>query len=270
MSFIEQLTQNTRKSGSLLCLGLDPDIERLPPHALREPHPLFAFNRAIIDATHDLVCAYKPQIAYYNAIGAENQLQMTMEYLKSEYPHIPVILDAKRNDIGATAKQYAIEAFERYCADAITVNPYLGQDSLQPFLDYSDKGVIILCHTSNPGAKEIQELLVDGRPLYEKIAQLAATRWNNAGNVGLVVGATYPQSIARVRDIVGDMPLLIPGVGTQGGDVAAVVQHGKTANGEGLIINVGRAILYASQQEDFAAVARLKTMEFNTLINQYR
>ena len=232
--------------------------------------PIFQFNKAIIDATADLVCAYKPQFAHYAAYEAEDQLERTIEYIHRNYPGVPVILDSKRGDVGNTAERYAIEAFERYGADAVTVNPYLGGDSLEPFLKHEDKGVIILCRTSNPGARDLQDLEVGGRKLYHVVAELAARQWNSRGNCLLVVGATYPRELAEVREIVGDMPFLVPGVGAQGGDVDQAVQNGQTADGTGLIISSSRAILYASSGEDFAAAARKATMTLREQINRSR
>jgi orotidine-5'-phosphate decarboxylase len=251
-------------------VGLDPEIERFPRHLAEQGSPIFQFNKAVIDATADLVCAYKPQFAHYAAYEAEDQLERTIEYVHKTYPEVPVILDSKRGDVGNTAERYAIEAFERYGADAVTVNPYLGGDSLEPYLKRSDKGVIILCRTSNPGARDLQDLNVDGRPLYQVVAELAAQRWNSRGNCLLVVGATYPQELAQVRSIVGNMPLLVPGVGAQGGDVAQAVSRGQTADGTGLIISSSRGILYASQGSDFASAARAATEKLRTEINLSR
>jgi len=253
-----------------VCVGLDPEIERFPAHIRAEPSPIFHFNRAIIDATADLVCAYKPQFAHYAAYEAEDQLERTIEYIHRVHPGVPVILDAKRGDIGNTAERYAIEAFERYGADALTVNPYLGGDSLEPFLRHAERGVLILCRTSNPGAGDLQDLPVGGRPLYQVVAELAARRWNSRGNCLLVVGATYPRELAAVRALVGDMPLLVPGVGAQGGDVEQVVTSGCTRSGTGLIISSSRAILYASAGEDFAAAARSATARLREQINASR
>ena len=254
--FIAKLTRAWEQNDSLVCVGLDPEIERFPRHIQADASPIFQFNKAIIDATRDLVCAYKPQFAHYAAYEAEDQLERTIEYIHRTCPGVPVILDAKRGDVGNTAERYAIEVFERYGADAVTVNPYLGGDALEPFLRRADKGVIILCRTSNPGAREVQDLMVGDRKLYQVVAELAAQRWNSLGNCLLVVGATYPRELAEVRALVGDMPLLVPGVGTQGGDVAQVVQNGQTRSGTGLLISSSRAILYASAGEDFATAAR--------------
>ena len=269
-AFRQQLERAWEKHDSLVCVGLDPEIERFPVHMRAEASPIFHFNRAIIDATADLVCAYKPQFAHYAAYEAEDQLERTIEYIHRAHPGVPVILDAKRGDIGNTAERYAIEAFERYGADAVTVNPYLGGDSLEPFLRHSERGIVILCRTSNPGAGDLQDLSVGGRPLYQVVAELAARRWNSRGNCLLVVGATYPRELAEVRALVGDMPLLVPGVGAQGGDVERVVQQGGTRSGTGLIISSSRAILYASGGEDFAQAARAAASSLRAQINASR
>jgi orotidine-5'-phosphate decarboxylase len=268
--FIEQLERGWDAHDSLVCVGLDPEIERFPAHIAESASPIFQFNKAIIDATADLVCAYKPQIAHYATYEAEDQLERTIDYIHRTYPGIPVILDSKRGDIGNTAARYAIEAFERYHADAVTVSPYLGGDSLEPFLKYADKGVIILCRTSNPGAGDLQDLEVGGRRLFHIVADLAAHRWNTRGNCLLVVGATYPRELAEVREIVGNMALLVPGVGVQGGDVAQAVQNGQTAAGTGLVISSSRGILYASAGEDFASAARDATQKLRDRINTSR
>jgi orotidine-5'-phosphate decarboxylase len=268
--FIEQLERAWDVNGSLVCVGLDPEIERFPPQVVDQPSPIFQFNKAIIDATADLVCAYKPQFAHYAAYEAEDQLERTIDYIQSAYPGIPVILDSKRGDVGNTAERYAIEAFERYHADAVTVSPYLGGDSMEPFLKYEDKGVIILCRTSNPGAGDLQDLEVGGRRLFHVVADLAAHRWNTRGNCALVVGATYPRELAEVREIVGNMPFLVPGVGAQGGDVAQAVQSGQTGAGAGLVISSSRGILYASSGENFVSAAREATLKLRDQINASR
>jgi orotidine-5'-phosphate decarboxylase len=270
--FLTQLTASWSRSDSLVCVGLDPEIERFPRHIAEHPSPIFHFNKAIVDATADLVCAYKPQFAHYAAYEAEDQLERTIEYIHRTYPGIPVILDSKRGDIGNTAERYAIEAFERYGADAVTVNPYLGGDSLEPFLRCEDRGVVVLCRTSNPGARDLQDLELGegGRRLYHVVAELAATRWNTRGNCLLVVGATYPQELAEIRRIVGEMPLLVPGVGAQGGDVAQVVRNGQTAAGTGLLVSSSRSILYASGGDDFAAAAKAATLALRDQINAHR
>jgi orotidine-5'-phosphate decarboxylase len=268
--FTQQLERAWDKNDSLVCVGLDPEIERFPERIREEASPIFQFNRAIIDATADLVCAYKPQFAHYAAYEAEDQLERTIDYIHRSHPGVPVILDAKRGDIGNTAERYAIEAFERYGADAVTVNPYLGGDSLEPFLRHAERGVAILCRTSNPGARDLQDLAVGGRPLYQIVAELAARRWNSRGNCLLVVGATYPRELAEVRALVGEMPLLVPGVGAQGGDVEQVVRSGCTRSGAGLIVSSSRAILYASAGHDFAQAARAATAHLRATINASR
>jgi len=270
MKFVERLERAWAGSASLLCVGLDPDPARLPAQLARAAHPLFEFGRAIVDATADLVCAFKPQIAYYAAARAEDQLEMTIAHIRQRHPAIPVILDAKRGDVGSTAEMYAREAFERYQADAVTVNPYLGQDSLAPFLGYADKGVIVLCRTSNPGARDLQDADSGGRKLYQLVAHKAAREWNANANVLLVVGATYPQELGEIRAIVGDMPILVPGVGAQGGDVAAVLANGATAAGTGLIISSSRAVLYAGSGSDYAEAARAAALKLRDEINQQR
>ncbi len=272
MNFINKLSAAWTSNNSLLCVGLDPDVARLPARLHNEPDGIFTFCKAIIDATADLACAFKPQIAYFAALGAERQLEQICAYVRASYPHIPIILDAKRGDIGATAKQYAREAFDRYGADAVTVNPYMGADSIEPYMEWSERGVIVLCRTSNPGGSDLQFLQVDGKPLYQHVARLVAEKWNSNGQCALVVGATFPQELAEVRAIVGEMPLLVPGVGAQGGDVEATVRSGKTGSGAGMMINSSRAILYAAPQgnEDFADAARRVALETRDAINLYR
>ncbi len=272
MNFINKLSAAWTTNNSLLCVGLDPDVARMPAALQHEPDGIFTFCKAIIDATADLACSFKPQIAYFAALGAERQLEQLCAYMRAAYPHIPLILDAKRGDIGATAKQYAREAFDRYGADAVTVNPYMGFDSVEPYMEWSDRGVIVLCRTSNPGGSDLQFLEVDGQPLYQHVARMVAEKWNVNGQCALVVGATFPQELSAVRALVGAMPLLVPGVGAQGGDVAATVHAGRTESGAGMMINSSRAILYAPLQgsEDFAAAARRVALETRDAINQYR
>ena len=272
VNFINKLSAAWTANASLLCVGLDPDVARLPANLQNEPDGIFTFCKAIIDATADLACSFKPQIAYFAALGAERQLEQVCAYLRAAYPHIPLILDAKRGDIGATAKQYAREAFDRYGADAVTVNPYMGFDSVEPYMEWTDRGAIVLCRTSNPGGSDLQFLNVDGKPLYQHVASLVADKWNRNGQCALVVGATFPEELAQVRALIGDMPLLVPGVGAQGGDVEATVRAGKTASGAGMMINSSRAILYATPQgsEDFAAAARRVALETRDAINLYR
>ena len=272
-AFTQQLARAWETNDSLLCVGLDPEIERFPREIAASPSPIFQFNKAVIDATHDLVCAYKPQFAHYAAYEAEDQLERTIEYVHRTYPGIPVILDGKRGDVGNTAERYASEAFERYGADAVTVNPYLGGDSLEPFLRHADKGVIILCRTSNPGARDLQDLEVGARRLYHVVAELAATRWNGNGNCALVVGATWARQLAEVRSIAGEMPLLLPGVGAQGADVAQAVMSGQTQDGTGLMVSSSRAILYGSERvagPGFAGAARAAAEALRAQINASR
>jgi orotidine-5'-phosphate decarboxylase len=275
MTFMQLLAQSMERNNSLVCVGLDPEPARFPASLRNDPDAIFNFCRAIVDATADLVCAFKPQIAYFAAHRAEESLERLIAHIHTAHPGVPVILDAKRGDIGSTAQQYAIEAFERYQADAVTVNPYLGRDSAQPFLDRADKGVIVLCHTSNPGAQDLQDLIVadgDGTvmPLYQHVAVMVSRSWNAHGNCALVVGATYPEQLAEVRALVGAMPVLVPGIGAQGGDVEAVVKNGTTASGTGLMISSSRAILYASAGEDYVGAARQAAMDLRDAINRAR
>jgi len=270
VTFIQALQQRWHESNSLVCVGLDPEPARFPVHLNESPDAVFAFCRAIVDATADLVCCFKPQIAHFAALGAEDALQRLIAHIHAAHPGVPVILDAKRGDIGSTAQHYATEAFDRYGADAVTANPYLGRDSVQPFLDRADKGVVILCRTSNPGAGDFQDLDAGGKPLYQHVADTVARNWNGNGNCALVVGATWPEQLREVRAIVGDMPLLIPGIGAQGGDVEAVVANGRTTDGSGLIISSSRAILYAGSGDDFADAARKAALDLRDTINRYR
>ena len=270
MTFINQLQTIWKKNNSLVCVGLDTDRKKMPQHLASQAQPILAFNQAIIDATADLVCAYKPQIAYYSAQSAETELKETIQYIHRNYPDIPVILDAKRGDIGSTAEMYAQEVFERYQADAVTVNPYLGGDTLKPFLNHKEKGVILLCRTSNPGAHDIQNLIVDGVPLYQIVARRAAEDWNEHHNLLLVVGATYPRELGEIRAIIGDMPLLVPGIGAQGGDIEQAVTNGQDSKGQGMIINSSRGIIYAGSGDDFADLARQEALDLRDKINQFR
>ena len=278
MHFMNSLRAAWAQRDSLLCVGLDPDPARFPVH-LRQgkegsdvrSREIFEFCRGIVDATADIVCCFKPQIAYFAAQAAEAPLVDLIRYIHDRYPHVPVILDAKRGDIGSTAEHYATEAFKRFNADAVTVNPYMGRDSVEPYLAYQDKGVILLCRTSNRGGSDLQFLDVGGgERLFERVARLVAEDWNVSGNCALVVGATFPAEIARVRALTGDMPLLIPGIGAQGGDIAATVKAGCTQGRDGLMISSSRAILYAGAGEDYAEEARRVALETRLLINQYR
>jgi orotidine-5'-phosphate decarboxylase len=268
LSFRLSLRQRWKESDSFLCVGLDPDPRRIPQHLGKGPDALLAFCQAIVAATADQACAFKPQVAYFSACGAEAVLQELIGWIHREHPGIPVILDAKRGDIGNTAEQYAIEAFGRYQADALTVNPFMGFDSIEPYLAWPGKGVILLCRTSNPGGGDFQRLESDGERLFERIARLAASDWNRGGELGLVVGATYPEELRRVRQIAPALPLLVPGIGAQGGDIAATVAAGLDAESAGLVINSSRAILYAAHDRDFAAAARAAAMEACTAIRQ--
>ncbi|MFJ3045497.1 orotidine-5'-phosphate decarboxylase [Herbaspirillum chlorophenolicum] len=272
MTFIDKLNGAWKSRNSLLCVGLDPDVKKIPEELRGKSDAIFEFCRAIVDATADAACAFKPQIAYFAALGAEDQLEQICSYIRRHYPDIPLVLDAKRGDIGATAEQYAREAFERYNADVVTVSPYMGWDSVAPYLEWKDRGVIVLCRTSNAGGSDLQFLEVEGKPLYQHVARLVAEKWNTNGQCGLVVGATFPHELAQVRAIIGDMPLLVPGVGAQGGDVEATVKSGKTAAGTGMMINSSRAILYAKPEtgEDFTAAARRVALETRDTINKYR
>ncbi|MFZ6681435.1 orotidine-5'-phosphate decarboxylase [Undibacterium sp. Tian12W] len=272
MTFIEKLSAAWTANNSLLCVGLDPDVSRFPAELTGKPDSIYAFCKTVVDATADLACSFKPQIAYFAALRAEDQLEEICSYIKTTYPNIPVILDAKRGDIGATAEQYAREAFERYDADAVTVNPYMGFDSVAPYLEWKDRGAIVLCRTSNAGGSDLQFLDVGGKPLYQHVAQLVADKWNTNGQCALVVGATFPRELAQVRSVIGDLPLLVPGIGAQGGDIAATVQAGKTANGTGMMINSSRAILYAQPAagESAADAVRRVALETRDAINLHR
>ena len=268
MTFLDQLRTAERQNGSLLCVGLDPEPAKFPTHWRGDASKIFDFCAAIVDATADLAMAFKPQIAYFAAHRAEAQLERLIAHMRSVAPQVPVILDAKRGDIGSTAEQYAIEAFERYGADAVTLSPFMGFDSVAPYLKYHGKGVFLLCRTSNPGGDDFQpQRLLDlpGQPrLYEHIAQLAQGPWNLNGQLGLVVGATYPAEIARVRELAPTLPLLIPGVGAQGGDAVATVKAGWRGTAQvstgPVIVNSSRAILYASAGADYAAAARAEAL----------
>ena len=268
--FIDKLRRRWAERNTLLCVGLDPDITRFPQAFLGKNDAIFAFNRAIIDATADLVCAFKPQIAHYSAHGAEDQLVATIDYIRREHPEIGIVLDAKRGDIGSTAEMYAREAFDRYGADAVTVNPYMGFDAIEPFLARSDKGVVVLCRTSNPGARTFQDLKVDGKALYLRVAEEAVSRWNQHGNVLLVVGATYPAELREVRALAGDVPLLVLGVGAQGASATDAVANGQDSKGAGILISTSRAVLYASPGADFAAKARKTALALRDEINRAR
>lgn len=270
MSFMQALRARWEQAESLVCVGLDPEPAKFPLHFGGDPDAEFNFCRAIIDATAPYACSFKPQIAHFAALGAEDALRRLIVHIHTAHPRIPVILDSKRGDIGSTAQHYATEAFDRYAADAVTVNPYLGRDSVQPFLDRADRGVVVLCRTSNPGAGDLQDLVADGLPLYQRVAEKVAREWNGNGNCALVIGATWPEQLREVRTIVGDVPFLVPGVGAQGGDVEAVVTNARTADGTGLVVSSSRAILYASSGKDFAAAAADAAQSLRDEINRYR
>ncbi len=265
--FPARLASAQRFSGGLVCIGLDPDPARLPADLGAGPEALLRFNRRIIDATADVAAAYKPQIAFYSALGAEAELTASIRYIRERAPHALVILDAKRNDIGNTAAAYAREAFERYAADAVTISPYMGEDSIRPFLERPDRGAILLCRTSNPGAADFQDLLVDGLPLYRHVAARAAARWNQHGNLMLVVGATYPREMAELRRAHPELSFLVPGIGAQGGDLDATLGAGLDARGAGLLINSSRGVIYAG--DGGAAAIRAAAIQLHAAINSH-
>lgn len=268
-TFLDMLATAERQNQSMLCVGLDPEPARFPAKLHGDPQKIYDFCATVVDATADLVIAFKPQIAYFAAHRAEEQLERLIRHMRAAAPQVPVILDAKRGDIGSTAAQYAIEAFERYGADAVTLSPFMGFDSVTPYLQYHGKGAFLLCRTSNPGGDDLQNqrlASVDGQPLlYEHIARLAQGPWNLNGQLGLVVGATYPAEIERVRQVAPTLPLLIPGVGAQGGDALATVKAGWRP-GAPVVVNSSRAILYASAGDDFAAAARLEALKTRDLL----
>ncbi len=269
MTFLAQLASAAAHNHSMLCVGLDPEPAKFPGALQGDVSKIYDFCAAIVDATADTVVAFKPQIAYFAAHRAEAQLERLMQHMRRTAPQVPIILDAKRGDIGSTAAQYAIEAFERYGADAVTLSPFMGFDSVEPYLKYHGKGAFLLCRTSNPGGDDLQNqrlARIDGQPLlYEHIAQLAQGPWNVNGQLGLVVGATYPAEIARVRALAPTLPLLIPGVGAQGGDALATVRAGHTSTGP-IVVNSSRAILYASSGSDFAAAARREAVKMRSTL----
>lgn len=276
--FIARLYAAARKNDSLVCVGLDPELEKLPATVRSMPQPIFEFNRRIVDATAEYACCFKPQFAHYAALGAEDQLLATIRYIHHKHPGLPVILDSKRGDIGSTAAKYGQESFERYGADAVTLSPFMGFDSVEPYLKHHDKGAFLLCRTSNPGGADLQGQRlssVAGEPLlYEHVARLAQGPWNLNGQLGLVVGATYPAEIERVRAIAPTLPLLIPGVGAQGGDAHATVRAGWRGDGQftsgAIVVNSSRAILYASAGDDFAAAARTQALLTRDLLQAAR
>ena len=268
-SFSEKLAAATSSNDSLVCVGLDPVPSRLPESLRGEPDPVFAFNRRIIDSTCDLVCAYKPNFAFYGALGRAgwDALEATIEHVPDG---IPVVVDAKAGDIGSTAERYAVMLFEELGADAATANPWMGRDAMEPFLAYRDKGTFLLCLTSNPGAADImKQQLPGGRMVYEEVAA-RATQWNESGNCGLVVGATQAGAMQSIRALAPELPILMPGVGAQGGDLETAVRSAARPDGTGLLVNASRSILYASAGEDFASAARSAASALREEINQYR
>lgn len=271
MTFTDKLKAAWASSNSLLTVGLDPDPHRFPTELRGDPKALFTFCREIVDATAAYASAFKPQIAYFAANRAEAALEALCDHIRRQHPDKVLVLDAKRGDIGNTAQQYALEAFERYQADAVTVNPYMGRDSIEPYFDWSDRGVIVLCRTSNPGGSDLQFLQTGDEPLYLKVAELVAKEWNPHGQCGLVVGATYPAELAAVRARIGEeMPLLVPGIGAQGGDIQASVQAGCNAAGTGMMINSSRAILYASADANWREAASEVARQTRDAINTHR
>lgn len=269
-----QMLQKKWDEGKFVCVGLDSELSKIPKFLLSSQgsnSAVIAFNKEIVEATADLVCAYKPNSAFYEALGSGGPavLRAVIEHIKNFAPDVPIILDAKRADIGYTNSGY-VDALNYLGADAITVHPYLGQAAMKPFLELKDKGVIVLCRTSNLGAGEFQDLpTVSGRKVYQVVAENVATRWNSNGNCAVVVGATYPDELAQVRSIVGDLPILIPGIGAQGGEVEKTVKAGRDSQGKGMIINSSRGIIFASEEDDFAQVARLKTVELQEQVTQF-
>lgn len=278
MTFLDMLRAAERQNNSMLCVGLDPEPAKFPGALKGDASKIYDFCAAIVEATADLVIAFKPQIAYFAAHRAEDQLEKLMAHMRKVAPQVPVILDAKRGDIGSTAEQYAKEAFERYGADAVTLSPFMGFDSVQPYLKYHGKGAFLLCRTSNPGGDDLQAqrlASVPGEPLlYEHIARLAQGPWNQNGQLGLVVGATYPAEIERVRAVAPTVPLLIPGVGAQGGDAAATVKAGwrgsATATTAPIVVNSSRAVLYASAEADYADAARRVAQQTRDILHAAR
>ncbi len=272
MTFRQKLDAIVAKNNSLLCVGLDCGIDKIPEKIRVGPHPQSTFNKAIIYATQDLVCAYKLNTAFYEAQGADGvkEMKTTCDYLKEHYAAAVIIVDAKRADIGNTNIGYAKFIFDYLGADAVTLQPYLGGEALKPFLDQKEKGILILCRTSNPGAGEFQDLMINGKPLYQVVAKNVAKSWNYNMNCGLIVGATYPEELAIVRRLVGDMPILIPGIGAQGGDVQKTTKAGIDSKGTGAIINVGRSVIFASSGADFAQKARAEAIKLKEEINRYR
>ncbi len=268
MVFTNHLKEIQTKQNSLLCIGLDVDTDKIPPHLQSSSNPVLEFNRQIIEATYDLACAYKPNLAFYEAMG-ERGLSTLRETLKLIPKSVLTIGDGKRGDIGNTAERYAKSLFDDFGFDSVTVNPYMGFDSVEPFLKKPEKGIFLLALTSNPGSKDFQRLKINGKPLYEKIVR-TAKKWNTNQNIGLVVGATHPRELKMIRKIVPEMPLLIPGIGKQGGDLKSAVRDGCNKNGQLAIINASRSIIYASSGKDFAEAARAEAMKMVEEMRTYR
>ncbi|MBW0454262.1 MAG: orotidine-5'-phosphate decarboxylase [Candidatus Kinetoplastibacterium crithidii] len=271
MNFIEKIEKSWEESNSLLQIGLDPNPKNFPYELKNKKNSILKFCIEIVEATAQYTCSFKPQIAYFSALRAEEQLEELCSYIKDKYPLLPIILDAKRGDIGTTAEQYAIEAFERYKADAVTINPFLGLDSILPYMEWKDRGIIILCKTSNPSGSDLQFLeLKNGMMLYEYIAEIVSKKWNTNNQFGLVVGATYPRELSIVRKIVGErMPILIPGIGFQGGDIQNTVLSGVNKTNRGIMINSSRSILYSSKDDNWRKAASESAKSLKNLINNF-
>lgn len=272
MTFQEKLDSCIEANNSLVCIGLDSDIAKIPHHLRTLEYPQFTFNKALIENTYDLVCCYKPNSAFYEARGERGvlELKMTCDYINETFPHIPVILDAKRADIGSTNEGYMQYVYDYLHVDAVTLQPYLGSEALTPFLQRKEKGSIILCRTSNPGAGEFQDLEVNGHPLYTIVAKHVSEKWNTNKNCLLVVGATYPNELALVRSLVGDMTILVPGIGTQGGDIEKTLLSGLNDKKRGLIINASRSVIFSASDKNFTQKVRSETKAMRETINQYR
>ena len=269
MSFHERLRRVWRSKNSLVCVGIDPEVAKIPAHLHDEEEPYLAFGIGIVDATAPFVCAFKPQAAHFAAVGAEDQLAKLIAYIQRKFPEIPVILDAKRGDVGSTAALYAKEVFERYSADAVTVNPYMGYESISPYLEYSDRGVIVLCRTSNPSSDWIQSVLLNDEPLYLSVARKVG-EWDKNNQCMLVTGATFPEELGRVRRVIGNMPLLVPGVGAQGGDIKSVLKMGLDVEGHGLCVSSSRSIIFAGTGFDYATQAAFAAKDLRDQINEAR
>jgi orotidine-5'-phosphate decarboxylase len=268
-SFHERLRRSWQQSGSLLCVGIDPDLERIPQEVAAADQPYLEFGKAVVEATAAFVCAFKPQAAHFAAVGREQELAELIAFTRANYPDIPIILDAKRGDVGSTAKLYAKEAFERYNADAVTVSPYLGKDSLDPYFAFTDRGIVVLCRTSNPGSDWLQNRPDSDVPTYLQVAK-QISEWDVADQCMLVTGATYPDELAKVRSVVGNLPLLVPGIGAQGGSVKEVLSNGLDANGTGLVISSSRAIIFADSGPEYAQAAAAAAEAAMNEINKFR